>query len=210
MRLSLKWVLAAGLVVACFWGYRRARGPEYANLPPTGGKAWIAFGDSLTAGTGANPGRDYPAQLAARLGVQIGNFGVPGNTTEDGLVRLPEVLAQRPRVVLLCLGGNDSLRQMPAKATFDNLERIIDQFHQQGAFVILIGVRSASLLDQFESPFRALAKRKRVLYVPDILRGVLLKPDLMSDSLHPNDQGYARIAARLEDALLPLLPKLSE
>ncbi len=208
MKPASKLVLVALILLAGWWGYRTLQGPKYVNLPPPGGQTWIAFGDSLTAGAGANPGKDYPAQLSARLGIPIENMGVPGNTTEDGLARLPEVLARQPRVVLLCLGGNDSLRQMPMKATFDNLARIVDQLHQQGAFVVLIGVRSASLLDQYDSHFGQLAKEKRVLYLPNILQGLLTDPGVMSDALHPNDQGYARIASRLERVLLPLLPKL--
>jgi len=203
-----KLALVALILLAGWWSYRTLRGPEYVNLPPAGGQAWVAFGDSLTAGTGANPGKDYPAQLAARLGIPIENMGVPGNTTEDGLARLPEVLARQPRVVLVCFGGNDSLRQMPRKATFENLGQIIDRLHQQGAFVVLIGVRSASLLDQFDSHFKQLARQKRVLYLPNILQGLLTDPGVMSDALHPNDQGYARIASRLERILLPLLPQL--
>ena len=90
-------------------GYWWMRAPTYTNLPPHGGLAWVAFGDSLTAGVGANPGKDYPALLSRELGIPIVNAGTSGHTTRDGLERLPQVLRMKPRVVLLCLGGNDSL-----------------------------------------------------------------------------------------------------
>jgi len=74
--------------------------------------------------------------------------------------------------------------------------------------VVLIGIRSASLFDQNETGFKKLAKEKQVLYVPNILQGLLTDPHLMSDSIHPNEQGYEAIADRLEKVLRPLLPRL--
>ena len=81
---------------------------------------------------------------------------------------------------------------------------MIDAFHQSGAFVVLIGIRSASVRDKYSAEFKSLAKDRHVLLVPNILAGVLGKPDLMSDYVHPNDQGYAVIAERLEKVLEPL------
>ena len=111
-------------------------------------------------------------------------------------------------MVLLCLGGNDSLNGQPRQQTFANLAAIIDRLHREGSFVVLIGVHSASLRDRNEEHFARLAKEKRVFYVPNILKGVLFKPVYMSDAIHPNDEGYDRVAERLEKALRPLLPKL--
>lgn len=187
---------------------RPGKGASYANSPPTAHGDWVAFGDSLTSGHGADEGGDYPSQLAKRLRVKIRNLGVPGNTTADGLARLDQALRLQPRVVLLCLGGNDALRSVPADQTFANLGAMIDRFHQGGAFVVLLGVRSVGLSDKNAKRFEQLAKSKRVLLVPNILDGILFTPSLMSDEVHPNDKGYARIAERLEDVLLPLLPKL--
>jgi lysophospholipase L1-like esterase len=73
---------------------------------------------------------------------------------------------------------------------------------------VLIGIRSASLRDRNSAHFGKLAKEKRVLYVPDILKGLAFKPVYMSDAIHPNDSGYARVAARLEKALQPHLAAL--
>jgi lysophospholipase L1-like esterase len=200
--IALAVLLGAGLFV---W----LRTPAYTNLPPSGGVAWVAFGDSLTAGYGANSGQDYPALLGRELGVPIVNAGVPGQTTRDGVERLPEILQMQPRVVLLCLGGNDGLRGHSPDEMVANLGRMIDEFHRAGAFVVLIGVRSASLLDKNARHFERLADEKKVLLVPDILRGVFGNGRLMSDTIHPNDEGYAVIAARLADALRPLLPQLT-
>lgn len=190
-----------------FWS-RSGKGASYVNSPPTARGEWVAFGDSLTQGHGADEGGDFPGQLSKRLRLRIRNLGVPGNTTADGLARLDQALQLQPRVVLLCLGGNDALRSVPAEQTFANLGTMIDRFHQGGSFVVLLGVRSVGLSDKNAKRFELLAKSKRVLLVPNILDGILFTPALMSDEVHPNDKGYARIAERLEDMLLPLLPKL--
>ena len=184
-------------------------GADYANLPPTASGPWVAFGDSLTEGFGATAGNDYVAVLGRKLGVSIRNLGKSGETTSDGLNRIQEVAQLSPRVVLLCFGGNDSLNQESRTQAFVNLGRMIDRLHQGGSFVVLIGIRSASLRDQNEKHFAKLAREKRVLYVPDMLRGLVFKPVYMSDAIHPNDAGYQKIAERLEKKLRPLLPKLT-
>ncbi len=183
---------------------------HYANLPPGAEGPWIALGDSLTEGYGASEGHSYPAVLGNLLGIPIVNKGVSGDTTADGLKRLDDILLLKPRVVLLCLGGNDSLNQVPKQQTFANLAAIIERLHQSGTFVVLIGVRSASLRDKNETHFHRLAREQTVLYVPDILSGIAFKPIYMSDAIHPNDEGYERVAKRLEKILRPFLPKLQQ
>jgi acyl-CoA thioesterase I len=202
--LVLLVVLAAG--VGLFFAFRSDSG--YANFPPPAGKTWVAFGDSLTSGFGASDGNDYPALLGKRLGFPVLRCATPGATTQDALAKVDEVLTANPKVVLLCFGGNDTLNGVPHRQTFQNLSQIIDQLHQAGAFVVLMGIRSASVRDKYRSEFKKLAREKRVLYVPNILGNVLGNPGLMSDYVHPNDQGYAVIAERLETVLLPLLPEL--
>ena len=75
-------------------------------------------------------------------------------------------------------------------------------------FVVLIGVRNASLRDRNEKPFARLAAEKRVFHIPDILQGIAFKPIYMSDAVHPNDEGYRLIAERLENQLRPLRSQL--
>ena len=206
MKKLLALVLFVGMGPGLFFVLRPV--PHFTNFPPGSGKTWVAFGDSLTAGYGASDGNDYPTLLGKRLGIPILNFGSPGATSHDGLSKIDEVVKIDPRVVLLCFGGNDTLNGVPHAQTFQNLAQMIDQLQNVGAFVVLIGIRTASVRDKYKSEFKHLAKTKRVLYVPNILEGVLGDPRLMSDYVHPNDQGYARIAERLEEALDPLLPEL--
>ena len=205
---KLSWILAPTLIAALLYAWL-SRPPAPVNLPPTATGPWVAFGDSLTEGYGATEGHAFPALLSRTLGVPILNHGVSGDTTEDGLKRLDAIARQQPRVVLLCLGGNDALNQVPQASTFANLGAIIDRFHAEGSFVVLIGIRSASLRDKNEKLFARLAREKRVLYVPDFLKGLAFKPVYMSDAIHPNDEGYKRFAERLEKVLRPLLPRLT-
>ena len=208
MSVRKSWLAVAILCIAAAgWWFLRAN-TNYTNLPPTATGPWVAFGDSLTEGVGATEGNNYPAVLGRKLGVTIRNLGKSGETTSDGLNRVEDVAAPQPRVVLLCFGGNDALNQESRKQTFANLARIIDRLQQAGSFVVLIGIRSASLRDFNEEHFAKLARDKRVLYVPDLLQGLAFKPVYMSDAIHPNDAGYEKFAARLEKKLRPLLPKL--
>ena len=194
------------IAALCWWFLRPGIG--WTNFPPTAKGPWVAFGDSLTEGFGASDANDYPAVLGRRLGMSISNLGRSGETTSDGLKRVDDVARLEPRVVLLCFGGNDSLNQHSRKETFANVASMIDRLHQAGSFVVLIGIRSASLRDYNEEHFAKLAKEKRVLYIPDMLRGLVFKPVYMSDAIHPNDAGYQKIAERLEKKLRPLMPKL--
>jgi lysophospholipase L1-like esterase len=204
-KIRILLLATAGILLGWwFWPVQ----PSYANFPPTATGPWVAFGDSLTAGYGAEPGHDYPALVGRKLGVEIKNFGQYGDTTRNGLDRVETVAKLNPRVVLLCLGGNDALQQLPPAQTFSNLAAMIDRLQQQGAFVVLIGIRSTTIRDQNAGRFKRLAREKNVFYVPNILAGVLTHPQLMADYVHPNDQGYEVIAERVGKVLRPLMDRL--
>src|SRR5215212_11260441 len=102
-------LVAAGVAIAI--GAIVALRPMRVRNIASRGSAIIAFGDSLTAGYGANPGEDYPSRLSTMIGATIVNAGVNGDTTESALARVDaDVLARDPRIVLVGLGGNDLLR----------------------------------------------------------------------------------------------------
>jgi acyl-CoA thioesterase I len=204
-KLILFSLLLAAICVWRFWPEGRG---HFENLPPTAEGPWVAFGDSLTAGYGASDG-GFPTQLSKRLGIPIQNLGEPGETSADGLKRLPDIEALNPRVVLLCFGGNDVLQSLPRGQMFANIGTMIDRLHARGSFVVLVGIRGPSIIgDANADGFKKLAEEKRVKLVPNMLDGILSQPSLMSDYVHPNDAGYAKIAERLENELRPLLPKL--
>lgn len=211
MTVSRRTLVVAALlagVLLLYWLWP-ARSWQLRNLPPTAKGPWVAYGDSLTEGFGAGAGGDYPTQLSKVLGVTIENFGKSGETSTDGLNRLAEVEALEPRVVLLCYGGNDVLRGHSREGMLANLGAMIDRLQARGSFVVLIGIRSANLFgDENADGFAALAEEKGALHVPDILAGIITRPPLMADYVHPNDAGYAKIAERLVKELRPLLPRL--
>lgn len=198
------------LLLGIGWWLLGGSGPrELKNYPPTATGPWIAFGDSLTEGFGAARGEDYPAVFSRLTGMEVKNLGIAGNTTQDGRSRLEEAAKLKPRVVLLCLGGNDTLRQMAPETTFGNLGKMIDRFHREGSFVVLIGVQSASLLrDKNQDRFEQLAEEKQVLLIENILDGVIFDRSLMSDRIHPNDKGYEKIAQRFVEELTPHFAQL--
>jgi acyl-CoA thioesterase-1 len=165
----------------------------------------VAFGDSLTYGTGSAQGGGYVTDLEKDLGISIENLGVPGDTTADALQRLDAALAAEPDVVILLLGGNDYLQGVPLQETAAHLSEIIEGFQAAGARVLLLGITAGPGDATGRAFFAALAEKHKVAYVPDVLAGVSGVPALMSDLLHPNDAGYALVAQKVEPELRKLL-----
>src|SRR5690348_12379952 len=98
------------------------------------GKTIVCFGDSLTEGVGADPGTDYPSLLRQKVGLPVINSGVSGDTTAVALKRLDaDVLDHDPKMVIITLGGNDFLQQLPKEETLSNMETIIDRIEAHGA-----------------------------------------------------------------------------
>src|SRR5690606_5604901 len=135
----------------------------------------------------------------------IENLGVPGNTTADGLARIEEVLELEPSVVILLLGGNDYLRQVPPATTFANLSAIIERLQADGVAVLLAGVRGGLIRDNFADQFKELADRYGTAYVHDVLDDTLGVEGYMADQVHPNDAGYHVIADRVQPVLERML-----
>ena len=176
----------------------------------------VAFGDSLTAGFGAEPGKSYPDFLGkdlekAGLTWRVVNEGVSGDTTTDGLNRLGEVLALKPRIVILEFGANDGLRGLPIETTRANLERMIVKLRSAGARVILAGMTlppnyGPDYIRSFEQIYRELAAQYKLTRIPFLLEDVALHRDLMQrDGLHPTAQGNAIVAETVMRYLKPLL-----
>lgn len=184
-----------------------------------GTRVIVAFGDSLTAGYGVPLEDSYPAQLQ-RLIAENGysyvvvNKGVSGDTTADGMQRLPEVLAERPEIVILALGANDGLQSLSPTDARKRLALMIEAIQQSGSLVLLAGMRaplgrSADYVKAFDGMYPELAETYRVPLIPFFLKGVVLRPSLtIQDRLHPNKEGYTYIVNEtLWPYLKPLLTK---
>ena len=165
----------------------------------------ICFGDSLTFGTGAGKGMDYPSQLARLLNRPVINQGIPGDTTAGALGRLyKDVLSKNPAVVLITLGGNDLKNGVSKEFAFENLKMIVESIQQRGAKVIIGGLEIPGMDRGFGNGYEELAKQTGAALIPNIYEGIMGNPRLMSDPIHPNASGYRIIARRFYDLLLPL------
>jgi acyl-CoA hydrolase len=166
------------------------------------GSPVLAFGDSLTFGTGAAPGEDWPTLLAGMTGWNVRNAGVPGDTAEAGRARLRSLLEEQvPALVIITIGGNDFLRRRPANEVREDIRQMIRNSQAAGAKVVLVGVPELSLLavvagKPADSPIYAqLAREEGVLLLPDVVSNVLRQPDLRADRIHPNAEGYRQMAS---------------
>ncbi|MDX2451828.1 arylesterase [Desulfosarcina sp.] len=174
------------------------------NRTPSGG-AIVCFGDSLTYGTGASKGMDYPAQLSRMIGLPVMNAGVPGDTTTRALKRLNGVLDRQPRVVLITLGGNDLKNGISRQTAFDNLRAIIRSVQAEGALVIIGGIEIPFYGKGFGGAYRELAEETGSVLIPNVFDGIMGTRSLMSDPIHPNSQGYTVMAQHFYRALQPYL-----
>lgn len=163
----------------------------------------LAFGDSLTFGTGANSEHSYPAELARLTGLTVINAGIPGEVTAQGVRRLPALLDRyKPQLLLLCHGGNDLLRKTGTAVTRDNIEKMISAADQRNIPTLLIGVPQPALMFLEAAPiYNEIAEQHGLVYEGEILPQVEADNKLKSDRIHPNAAGYRRMA----DAISQLL-----
>jgi lysophospholipase L1-like esterase len=164
----------------------------------------LAFGDSLTFGTGANPNESYPARLEALIGRKVVGSGIPGEVSAEGLARLSSVLDEtRPQLLVLCHGGNDLLRKLDDAQAANNLRAMVRLAKARGAQVLLIGVPKPGLLPSPADFYEDIAREFKLPYEGAALRKVLTDNALKSDLVHPNAAGYAKLA----EAVAALLKK---
>jgi acyl-CoA thioesterase-1 len=162
----------------------------------------LAFGDSITSGVGAPPGESYPEILQGLINRKIIKSGIPGETSGEGLVRLPgELATHRPKLVLLCLGGNDLLRKMDLEKTARNLSRMVLMIRNSGAEVVIIGVPKPGLVLSTARFYKTISEDMRVPLEGSLLADILGDSKLKADAIHPNAEGYERLAEGLADFL---------
>jgi len=163
----------------------------------------LAFGDSLTYGTGANHQTEsYPAVLASLSGRTVINAGVPGEVSGEGLNRLGKMLDEhQPDLVLLCHGGNDLIRKLDETALSQNLTQMVEQIRAQGAEVVMLSVPKPGVFLKPAPLYSQLAAKLRLPIANEIIADVESETSLKSDAIHPNATGYRLIAERVYELL---------
>jgi lysophospholipase L1-like esterase len=198
-----------GIVIGCILilviGYNLFSAPPDIRNAQSTGRAIVCFGDSLTFGTGAGEGMDYPTQLAGMIGQPVVNLGVPGDTTSGALARLDTVLEEDPRMVLLTLGGNDLKNRVPKQTAFSNLEKIIQTIQDHGAMVVIGGIDIPVYGRGFGSAYEELAAKTASVLIPNVYEDIMGRSQLMSDPIHPNSDGYTILAEHFYNAIKPYL-----
>ncbi len=166
----------------------------------------IAFGDSLTAGYDLPQSESYPAQLETKLKandllVEVVNAGVNGETTRGNLERAEFIRRQNSDIVILGIGGNDVLRQLPLEETKKNMDQTIEILRsgEDPPEVILLQMQAPLnsglqyKLD-FDSIYEDLADKYDLILVPFITLEVFSdQNNKLSDGVHLNEQGYEAI-----------------
>ena len=187
-----------------------------AAPPSAEAPAVVFLGDSLTAGYGLAPAEAYPALVQRRIAAagrdwRVVNAGVSGDTSAGAKARLDWVFRQKPRLLLLCIGSNDGLRGIPVAETERNLRAILDRARKEKVRVVLAGAMlpenyGKDYRQAFQSLFPRLAKAYRLPFLPFLLEGVALRPELnQDDGIHPNAKGAAKVAENVWRVLEPEL-----
>lgn len=198
-----RWLTA----LSCLAGLAACgRRPKLAAVDP--GETVLAFGDSVTFGTGAQSGEDWPALLATATGWRVVNGGLPGDTAEQAAPRLRALLDEhRPALVLIEIGGNDFLRRRSQREVKEDLRTLVRTAREAQARVVLVAVPELSLLGivagrPADSPIYAeLADEEGVSVVEDVFADVLGRPELRADRIHPNAAGYREMAEGIRRGL---------
>jgi lysophospholipase L1-like esterase len=191
---SLLLALLLLLGAACSESPRLSRLPSDAVV--------LAFGDSLTHGTGAAEHESYPAQLEKMIGRRVVRAGVPGEVTAQALERLPAALDEHsPRLLLLCIGGNDFLRRLGNAQAERNVRAMVELAKKRGVGIVLIATPEPGLLPSPPGFYAAIARDFGLTYESAVITEVLKDASLKSDPIHPNARGYGVIAERVAETL---------
>ena len=202
-RRGFLFLAAGGLLLLNGCGRKAAR----PSLPRC--SRVLALGDSLTAGFGAPKGADYPAQLAQILGHKVINGGVSGDTSAQALARLPDLLVQKPKLVVVSIGGNDFLQRQPESGTRENIRKMVADIRATGVPAVLVAIphfTTGALLGMVsEHPLYAeLADELDVPLLKGAWADILGDKDLKSDAVHANAAGYWLFAEQLAGFLRKL------
>lgn len=168
----------------------------------------VCLGDSLTD-------YGYPDELKNLTQRPVADFGFNGYTTIDGLKLLPDIVALKPSVVILELGGHDYNTGKSRDSAAANLRQMIESFENAGATVVIVEIARGFVVDPWFGLERQLAREYDLDLIPDTMMrqlvywGPFFPPGsvvseswrLSEDSLHPNDAGNRMMAKKVASYL---------
>lgn len=200
---TMKKILLGVLCVGGLLYIWKGGKPTIINFP-NNHQAIVAFGDSLTAGYGATAGSGYPEVLARKINRPVINLGLSGDTAARALERLEAVLREHPYMVLIEFGANDFMRQQSRQKAVESVAYIVEQVQSSGAIAVIVDTGGPGM-SEYTKAYKKLAQEKGALFVPGILKGIFFHKKYKSDQVHPNEQGYAKIADKVHKVIAPYL-----
>ena len=177
----------------------------------------LIVGDSLSAAYGIPVEQGWVAKLSERIDgtrymVEVVNASVSGDTTANGLTKLPALLSEyQPAVVIIELGGNDGLRGLSIKKMKQNLTEMTELATTAGAQVILTGMQipsnyGAAYTKMFTKTYTDVASQTDALLVPFLLQGLESGLEwFQSDGVHPNANAQPIMLDNVWEVLEPVL-----
>ncbi len=188
---KLVLLFLASLLTAC-------GGPSNSLTPLADDATILAFGNSLTFGSGTTRDKSYPAVLQELSGRKVINAGIPGELSTAGLARLPELLEEHsPDLLILIHGGNDMLRKKNLGKAAENLKAMIRLAQSKGIQVAMMAVPNPTLILSPAEFYETVAEETGVPIEVDAIADILQFPGNKSDAAHPNAKGYRKMAERL-------------
>ncbi|EAR24137.1 hypothetical protein A20C1_11854 [marine actinobacterium PHSC20C1] len=213
-------VVAATLGLAACSSIAVSEEPLFVAAAESDGPRVAFYGDSYTRGTGASSQASrWSTVLSTENGWSEFNPSVSGlgfmrNRTLFGQGDLPSlIIADHPDVVIVTMGLNDNFTfdafadELPGQILSD-LSRLSTELPNARLVVVepfwYKSERPASV-EAIISWVRSAALEVDADYVPAASYWLAGHPEWMSsDNLHPNDAGYAAIAAEMDQALRAL------
>lgn len=196
-----------------------------AAFPAAAGVRILAFGDSLTYGSGVPESEGFVPQLQSWLrangapDAEVVNAGVPGETTGEGLVRIESALEMNPDAVIVALGANDLLRGQSVRAMLRNLDGILTAVDARGLPALLAGLPPVPTWrrqdrEAYRTNFKGVAERHDAIFVRSFLGGMsgqgigAVRRMMQPDGIHPNAEGVRANVAAIGPSVLELVERV--
>ncbi len=196
----MKYILSAITIILILFSFSKKESSIQALKQ---NDSILAFGDSLTYGYNATPDESYPSVLSRLSQYRVINAGINGDTSTDGLRRLPTLLEDETiKLMILFFGGNDVMQRVPTEKLKSNLKTMITLAKERNIDILLVSVPNISLFGLSSlGLYEDLAEEENIPLLKGMLADILSQPSLKSDQIHPNAMGYKLMAEKIYEKL---------